>query len=82
MYKNVTTRNHKPQGQAHRPEPPDNEIGVQGGDEMGEEGESMEVVIEPGEEMMVVEGMSRTELIEPEEEMMVDEGLARTEQSN
>ncbi|KAJ6687948.1 hypothetical protein OIU74_016615 [Salix koriyanagi] len=82
MYRNVTTRNHTPQGQTHIPEPPDFEIGVQGGDEMGEEGESMEIVIESGEEMMVVEDMPRTKLLEPGKEMMVDEGLACTEQSN
>ncbi|KAJ6778902.1 hypothetical protein OIU74_002648 [Salix koriyanagi] len=82
MYRNVTTRNHTPQGQAHRPEPPDVDIEVQGGDEMGEEGELMEIVTETGEEMMGVEGMPHTELFEPEKEMMVDEVLACTEQSN
>ncbi|KAJ6401237.1 hypothetical protein OIU84_016616 [Salix udensis] len=82
MYKNVTTKNHTPQIQAHISEPPDNEIGIKRGDEMGKEGEAMKVVIEPGEEMRMVEGMSHTEPSETEEEMMVDKGLACTEQSN
>uniref|UniRef100_A0A6N2NI31 Uncharacterized protein n=1 Tax=Salix viminalis TaxID=40686 RepID=A0A6N2NI31_SALVM len=69
MYRNVTTRNHTPQIHAHISEPPDNEIGIKRGDEMGEEGEAMEMVIEPGEEMRVVEGCpARNQL--NEEEMM------------
>ena len=42
----------------------------------------MEIVTEPGEEMMGVEGMPHTEMFEPGKEMMVDEVLACTEQSN
>uniref|UniRef100_A0A6N2N2Q5 Endonuclease/exonuclease/phosphatase domain-containing protein n=1 Tax=Salix viminalis TaxID=40686 RepID=A0A6N2N2Q5_SALVM len=79
MYRNVTNRNHTPQIQAHISEPPDNEIGIKRGDEMGDEGEAMEVVIEPGEEMRMVEGMSHTEPSETEEEMMVDKGAGSRE---
>ncbi|KAG5245718.1 receptor protein [Salix suchowensis] len=60
-FRNVTTRAQQAQEQAHRPEPPDKEIGEKRGAEIGDEEGFMEVENEIEEEMMVDGGIALTE---------------------
>ncbi|KAG5253172.1 receptor protein [Salix suchowensis] len=60
-FRNVTTRAQQYQEQAHRPEPPDKEIGEKKGNENGDDEGFMEVENETKEEMMVDGGIALTE---------------------
>ena len=60
-FRNVTTRAQQSQEQAHRPEPPDKEIGEKRGTEIEDEEGFMEVENETEEEMMVDGGIALTE---------------------